>query len=120
MERNALETGDKVEVERIKRIQNILKTSSTVESNTRKLHNVKRNAFLRWSNAIADKKTKQLLLGNVLTRATKFASNNRVKSLVQGWEAFKLSKLGLCGVNTVKSSSAVLEQRAQLQAQIDS
>lgn len=71
MERNALETGDKVEVDRIKRIQNILKSASTVESNTRKLHNVKRNAFLRWSNAISDKKNKQLLLGNVLLRATK-------------------------------------------------
>lgn len=81
MERNALETGDKVEVERIKRIQNILKTASSVESNTRKLHSVKRTFFLRWTNATFDKSNKTLLLGNVLTRATKFAENNRIKSI---------------------------------------
>lgn len=118
MERNALETGDKVEVDRIKRIQNILKTASSVESNTRKLHNVKRNGFLRWNNAVSDKKNKQLLLGNVLLRATKNASCNRSKLLSVGWEAFRLSKMGFKSV--VKSTGAVLEQRANLQAQIDS
>lgn len=119
MERQALETGDKVEVERIKRIQNILKTSASVESNTRKLHAVKQCAFLRWSNAVSDKKVKILLLGNVLTRASKFAANSRVKLLVQGWEAFKCSKLGLTGAKAPKNS-ALLEQRANLQTQIDS
>jgi hypothetical protein len=79
MERNALETGDKVEVERIKRIQLVLQTASSVESNTRKLHAIKYNHFLKWQNNVFHKKIKSLMLGNVLTRATKFAENRRVK-----------------------------------------
>jgi len=118
MERNALETGDKVEVERIKNIQTILKTASNVEANTRKLHNVKRCAFLRWNNAISEKRTKTLMLGNVLTRATRYAENNRARMQVLGMESFKMCKMGITSTN--KSSSAVLEQRANLQSQIDS
>jgi len=71
LERQALETGDKVEVERIKRVQNVLKTASSVEANHRKLHNILRVFFLRWTNAAFYKSNKALLLGNVLTRSTK-------------------------------------------------
>jgi len=120
MERNALETGDKVEVERIKRIQSILKTATNVESNTRRFHNLKKSFFLKWNNAISDKKTKILLLGNVLTRATKFAENSRIKLKCIGWEAFRMTVVGQSSGSSFKSSGALLEQRANTQNQIDS
>lgn len=119
MERNALETGDKVEVERIKRIQGILKTSANVEANTRKIHSHKKAFFLRWQASTLSKRSKTLLFASVLTRATKNAENNRVKGLCIGWESFKLCKLG-GGAKSSKPSGALLEQHANLQSQIDS
>jgi hypothetical protein len=81
MEKQALETGDKVEVERIKRIQNVLKTASSVEANHRKLHGILQVFFLRWTNASLNKNNKSLLLGNMLTRASKKSHNHRLKKL---------------------------------------
>jgi len=40
--------------------------------------------------------------------------------LALGWEAFRMSVLGISGVKSLKSTGEVLEQRAKLQAQIDS
>jgi len=81
MERQALETGDKVEVERIKRIQTVLKTASSVEANHRKLHGILQVFFLRWTNVSFDRSNKALLMGNVLTRASKKNHNYRIKQL---------------------------------------
>lgn len=121
MERQALETGDKVEVERIKRVQNVLRTACSVEANLRKLHNVTKCAFLKWTNAVFDKRNKTLLLGNVLLRATKFAENLRTQRLFNGWEAFRINRMGLAvrGASS-QVSKTLLEQRANLQSQIDS
>jgi len=43
MEIKALETGDKLEAEKLRHIQIIIKNSFTIESNIKQLHNVKLN-----------------------------------------------------------------------------
>lgn len=70
MEMQALETGDKLEAEKLRNTQNIIKSSFVLESNTKCLHNKKKNFFLIWREKANRQKAHELLLSNVLTRAT--------------------------------------------------